>query len=118
MEIIKMWPENSLDKKQVYQATHSTCTTLQTLPDGTVLHVDSFLVYKDVNNRGEEVEVTVVFDKSANEHYATISQNVRNCITSYVEFMGAELDENKGFDLTFVRAKTKAGRDFLNASIV
>lgn len=108
-KILKQYPEN-LDKKTVYKMTKEEALKISDC-EGQVLQVDGFVLYEDVNARGEEVTLLSIF--SEGKVYATLSS------TFIDKFM--DIDENfreEGYSIEVDGGTSKNGRHYITCKLV
>lgn len=89
-----------------------TITSMKDIPDHTIIEVDGHLTFIDVKDNGEEVEVLSIItpDKKV---YSCQSATFKRTINDIAGIMhGAKFSVEK------ISGKTKAGRDFINCTLV
>ena len=109
-EIIKVWDETS-SKKDIYKMTHTnTALSIKELEDSTNITPINFILYTDVNAKGEENEVLAILDAEGCI-YTTISATFK---TAFFEMV-----DNFEMDFTFekISGVTKAGREFVTCQL-
>lgn len=109
-EVIRVFDE-STSKKEIYRITHAKSTTqMKEFEDGAIICPVNFILYTDVNQKGEENTVLAIVDATG-EIITTISATLRN------DFM--EMVENFGLDFQCKKTSgmTKAGREFVTVEM-
>ena len=82
--------------------------SLKDVPDNTAIPVNGYLVYEDVNSRGEEVEILSIITTD-NEVYSTQSATFKKSFKDMFSMLdGIE------FSLIKVSGTTKAGRPYID----
>lgn len=109
MKIIENYPE-TLDKKTAFKMTEEEAIKL-TECEGQELQVDAYVLYEDVNSKGEEVTLLSIL--SDNKVYATISNTF---IDKFMKIANAFKEE--GFSIEVVGGTSKAGRHYISCKVV
>lgn len=114
MTIIRTNIDNlEADKKTLYKLTKSKGVSVKDV-DG-VFSVKAFLIYEDVNSKGEIQTVTAVLcEDSENQpvKLQSISATFRREFEEIVDIMGKD-----DFSIILVHGTTKSGRDFVSCEM-
>lgn len=114
MTIIRTNIENlAEDKKTLYKLTKSKGVAVKDAEG--VFKVDAFLIYEDVNAKGEIQTVTAVLCKDSEGNSVklqSISATFRREFEEIADIMGDE-----EFSIILVHGTTKSGRDFVSCEM-
>lgn len=110
MEIIKSSKE--FNKRELYKLTKGDTESIQNAA-GLVINLDCFIEYADVNQKGEEVEILAIMDKSGTV-YSTISQTFKQRFYEIIDIFGTG-EELPGIMVT--EGRSKAGRSYMSCTI-
>lgn len=112
MEIKKIYPESAAaDKRLVYKLTRGESTTIQKMA-GTEIAPVAWCIRDDTNSKNEEVTILTIMDNSGIV-YSTISSTFMREFTAIAELMGED-----DYSIMVTSGKTKAGRDFMNCTLI
>lgn len=105
------------NKKTKYQMTAGQkMTVIKELTDGDVINVNNWCVFVDEKDDGDDVTVLTIQDGNTGTIFCTNSDTFRR---SFLEIADIFEDEDKvGFDIEKLSGETKAGRPFVNCSLV
>ena len=110
MEILNVYPETiANDKKMLYILTMGKSISLKDVKD-TPINVVAYVLYKDVNKKGEEHEVLVIFD--GEQTYSTISNTFKESFFAICGLMGDE-----DFSVRVVHGMTKSDRPYIDCGL-
>ena len=101
-----------LDKKTIFRMTESDSTVKMSDADGQVLEIAAWILYDDVNGKGEQVEVLSILTTEG-EIYATISDTFKKKFSKMVDVFGSELDKIK-----IVSGTSKKGLGYISCDVV
>lgn len=111
MEIIEM--SKNVDKKKAYQLTHALHTRKVKEAVDSVLPVNSWVRYTDIDTTtGEAKEVVVI--ESEGEIFGTISKTFIREFTDILQAFGDDDD----LAIKVVAGTSKSGREFVSCEIV
>lgn len=101
-----------ITKKDVYRLTHSQSTRKMSDAVGSILKVDAWVLYTDIDGvTNEEKEVITI--ASEGEVFGTISKTF---IREFCDIIDAFEDEPE-LSIRVVSGKTRAGRTFITCEI-
>lgn len=115
MEITFQFPENSVSKKEAFQAANGTSTMLKNVPEATVIEIEKFFTFMDEKDDGTSQEVVHIVSTSGERFSATSKPSIK-MLVEYVHAVGDEIEIP--IIVEVVRGKTKAGRDFQTLNIL
>lgn len=109
MKVIEKYPE-TLDKKTAFKMTEDEAIKISEC-EGQVLEVEAFVLYEDLNSKGEAVTLLSIL--SAGNVYGTASP-------TFIEKFNKIADEFKeeGFSIEVIGGTSKAGRHYINCKLV
>lgn len=110
MEIIEM--SKNVDKKKGYQLTHAMQTRKVQDAVGSVLPVNAWVRYTDIDATTGEVKEVVVIE-SEGEIFGTISKTFIREFTDILQAFG-----DSDLAIKVVEGTSKAGRKFVSCEIV
>lgn len=101
-----------LTKRELYTLTESpSVISVKDLEDGTVIEVDKYLLYEDINSQDEPVELLSILDKDG-QAYATQSATFKRQFRRIAEIFGDE-----DFSVKKISGTTKNGRPYVNCDL-
>lgn len=98
------------NKEELYKLTRGQSLNVKDAV-GTTFMVDGYLMYEEVNSKGENVEVLAVLD-SEGHVYSTISATFKR----EFEFIW-ELMDGDQFSITIIGGVTKNNRDYVSCTL-
>ena len=108
MNITKQYPE-TLDKRTLYKLANSPGYSMKDI-DGSTITPEAWILYEDVNLRGETVEVLSVL--ADGEIYSTISETFKREFFKIVDFFGGDVGS-----IRVITGSTKAGRSYVTCAV-
>lgn len=108
MNIIKAYPVD-LDKRTQYKLANAPSYNMKDI-DGSVIKPEAWMLYEEVNMKGEPVEVLAIL--SEGEIYSTISETFKREFMKIVDFFGEDTGAIK-----VITGSTKAGRSYVTCTI-
>lgn len=112
MQIIRVSSENIMENKRAVYAMMHNAQTIKTVPDGCIMTPAAYIIYKGVNNAGEEREI-LSFTTKEGEVYATISATFKKSFEEMWELMDGE-----EFSIMVFHGKSNKGREFVDCRMV
>lgn len=109
MKVIRQYPED-IDGRTAYKLANNSSYSMKDI-DGSIIKPEAWILYEDVNSRGEDVEVLSIL--AAGEVYSTISETFKREFLKMVDYFGGDVGEINVFT-----GSTKAGRSYVTCSIV
>ena len=109
MNIIKQFPED-IDRRTAYKLANNPGYSMKDI-DGSIIKPEAWILYEDVNLRGETVEVLAILAKG--EVYSTISETFKREFMKIVDYFGGDVGEINVFT-----GASKAGRSYVTCSVV
>lgn len=109
MEIIKASKDN-YNKKELYKLTESQGISIKDVENGTSIEVENWLLYKDVNSKGEEHNILSII--SAGEKFSTISATFIDSFYRIVELMGSD-----PYSIIIKHGTSKGGRKYVTCEL-
>lgn len=98
-----------LTKVELYLMTKNpACISVSNVADSTVINVSAFLVYEDINSKGETVELLSILTPD-NKVYACQSATFKKSFKDI-----ADIADGDEFAVVKVSGTTKAGRPYIN----
>ena len=98
------------NKAELYKLTRGQSINVKDAV-GTTFMVDGYLMYEEVNSKGENVEVLAVLDSDGHV-YSTISATFKR----EFEFIW-ELMDGDQFSITIIGGVTKNNRDYVSCTL-
>jgi hypothetical protein len=99
-------------KKELYLMTQGAeITTVKDVPDGTVIEISGFLYFDD-EKEDDTAHLLSILDNDGNV-FTTQSKTFKDSFESIVEIM-----ENEPFSIKKVSGESKAGRHFVDCTLV
>lgn len=109
MEIIRQ--SEGLTKKDIFRMSHgNNVTSIKDLEDGTEIYPEEYVLYNDINSKGEETEILAIKDKSG-VLYACQSNTFKR------EFFDMVDEFSLDFSLIKISGETKNGRLFISCAL-
>ena len=108
MKVLKQLPDN-LDKKSIFRMTEEDALKLSDC-EGQELQVDAYVLYEDVNAKGDEV--TLLSIMSDNKVYATLSQTF---IDKFIKI--DEMFRDDGYSIIVEGGTSKNGRHYITCKL-
>lgn len=105
-------------KAKIFNAKSGASHSMKDLADGTVIDAIGILQYQDTiesYGKPQEVTVTTLF-ASDGEIYASVSDTIAKGADDLIDFVGETGVTD--FKVKIVKAKSKAGNEFLNLQLV
>lgn len=117
MKIIEQSREH--DKVEIYRMTKDAgIKTMASIEDGTEISVESYLLYEDVDSSGVPQTILSIMDKRNNEVFACVSDTFKKSFFDICDIYTGDEDEVTSFTIRKISGKTKAGRDYINCTLV
>lgn len=111
MNIIKTNIANlAEDKRTLYKLAKSRGTNVKDLENGSEHPVDAFLLYTDLNSKGDEQTVLTIL--SGVLKMQTISETFINSFLEVADLMGDD-----AYSIKIIKDVTKAGREFVSCEL-
>lgn len=109
MKVIHANFNTETEKALTYRLTRAESVSVKDIV-GAEFSVDKYMIYQDINGRGEEVEILAILTSSG-EIYSTLSQTFKN------EFIYIEECGLIGETLKVVSGKSKSDRTFVSVTL-
>lgn len=109
MKEIKFYPE-TMDKREKFSLMSSDRSQKMMDLEGAAIDPESWILYLQENQDGEEVEVLTI--RAENAIYSTISPTFIKKFKQMVEYMGDDLGE-----IIICSGTSKAGRKYLTCDL-
>lgn len=110
MTIIKASRE--FNKVEVYKMTQDQCAvSVKYVPDGTILPVSGYLLYEDVDHRGDTHELLSVLGEDG-EVWTCQSATFKRSFTQM-----ADLFEDEPFSIKKLSGVSKANKDYVDCCL-
>lgn len=111
MEIL--YKSRDFSNREIYKMTmDAEIKTVNSLEIGKEIEVDGYLIFNDINSDGNEIRILTFVDLHG-QVYATNSNTFINSFDDIYKIMGGE-----EYSIKILSGETKAGRKFLNCSLV
>lgn len=111
MDIIKTNITNlNEDKRTLYKLCKARGQNVKDLEANSEHPVDAYLLYKDVNSKGDEQTVLTIL--SGETKMQTISKTFISAFLEVAELMGDE-----EYSIKIIKDTTKAGREFVSCEL-
>lgn len=112
MEILKMYPETLADDKRLmYALTRGQTVSVKNVDPAQVLTPEAFIMYMDVNAKGETNEVLAVKTKEG-INFSTISRPFKEEF-----FIIHDLMVGEEYSIHVVKGTAKNGREYVTCTM-
>lgn len=113
MNIIKQSRE--LNKYDLYELTQSSAIrSMKDCEDRRIIAVEDFVLYEDIDRKGNEIELLAVMDKNTGDVFASQSETFKEGFKKATEFV----EDNEQLYIRVLHGTSKSGRKFINCALV
>lgn len=113
MNIIKQSRE--LNKYDLYELTQSSAIrSMKDCEDRRIIEVEDFVLYEDIDRKGNEIELLAVMDKNTGDVFASQSETFKEGFKKAIEFV----EDNEHLYIRVLHGTSKNGRKFINCALV
>lgn len=113
MNIIKQ--SRDLNKYDLYELTQSSAIrSMKDCEDRRIIAVEDFVLYEDVDRKGNPIELLAVMDKATGDVFASQSATFKDGFTKAIGFV----EEDDPLYIRVLHGTSKSGRAFINCALV
>lgn len=105
--------KGEFSKRDVYHMTRDgRIKSLKDVADGSIIDVDKYMIYEDINSDGAPVQILSIMDKDGNV-FACTSPTFKQSFLYIVDLMDGD-----DFSVVKTSGKSKSDRSFIDCALV